>query len=87
MHKESHAEFLEEKTIGNVRLRLHCFDTSVGKRFAVDLSAYNDWAHQFKLLFFRGGLTLIEAETMFEQTAAYVAGYDWDSEEFIPQKA
>ncbi len=87
MHKESHAEYLEEKTKGNVRIRLHCFETSDGKRYGLEMSAFNESTGKFKLLFFRSGLTLLEGEAMFEQSTTFVSGYDWDAEEFVPQKA
>ena len=87
MHKESPAEYLEEKTKGNVRIRLHCYETTDEKRFGLELSAFNELTAKFKLLFFRSGLTLLEAETMFEQSAAFVSGYDWKFEEFVPQTA
>ncbi len=87
MRKESQTEFLEEKTKGNVRIRLHCFETTDGKRYGLELSAFNEMTAKYKLLFFRGGLTLRESEEMFEQTVAYVGEYDWDTEEFVPQKA
>lgn len=87
MHKESTVEFLEETMKDNIRVRLHCFDTLDGKRYALELSAYNELRANYKLLFFRGGLTLHEAEAMFEESVAFVDGYDWDTEEFISQKA
>ena len=87
MRKESQTEFLEEKSKGNVRIRLHSFETTDGKRFGVELSAFNLVTAKYKLLFFRGGLTLHEAEAMFEQTVAYIGEYDWDTEEFVPQLA
>ena len=87
MRKESQTEFLEEKTKGNVRIRLHCFETTDGKRYGLELSAFNEMTAKYKLLFFRSGLTLHEGEAMFEESASFVNGYNWDTEEFVPKSA
>lgn len=83
MHKDSHTDYLEEATKDNVRIRLHCFETTDGKRYGLELSVFNEMTSKYKLLFFRGGLTLHEAEAMFEESVAFVDGYDWDAEDFV----
>lgn len=83
MEQESETSQFEERLKGNVRIRLHCFGTAKGTRYGVELTAYNSWASQSKLLLFQGGMDQTDARVMFEEFAAHIRGFDWHADDFL----
>jgi hypothetical protein len=81
-HKSQISPF-EETLKGNVRIRLHCFDTDDCTKYGVELSAYNSWAGQWKLLLFQGGMDRTDADVMVEELAARIRGFDWHADDFL----
>ena len=53
---ETACRCLDETFKGVVRIRLYEYDTDAGRRQAIELTAWNSWAGQAKLISFSGGL-------------------------------
>lgn len=70
---------------GNVRIRLHGFDTAYGTRYGVELSAYDSSAGQWKLLLFKGGMDAEDAQPLLLGFANHIRGFDWQADAFLLQ--
>ena len=79
------AAFLEEKVNGNVRFRLHEFQTAGGPKYGVEVSAYSSFADQWKLQEFTAGMDLPAATELFDQLADAIGGYCWMDDEYLPK--
>jgi hypothetical protein len=67
-----------------VRIRLYEYDTLAGnKRYAVEVTAWNAWAGQAKILFVAGGLERRPARAGFKELAEHIRDYDWMEGEFV----
>ena len=79
------AAVLAEEHRGCLRIRLHRLGTNAGPFFGVEMSAWNGWAGQARLLVFTGGLTEAAAHRMFASVLAEVVDYDWTAGEVVPK--
>ena len=76
--------FIDESFKGNLRIRLHQLQTIDGSRTClVEISAWNAWAGQAKLLFARGGIELKDAKELFAFLTEHLRGYDWHDDEVL----
>lgn len=73
----------KEKVNGNVRFRLHEFQTASGPRFGIELSIYSSFADQWKLDQFTAGLELQAATELFDWVADTISGYSWLDDKFV----
>lgn len=75
---------LQEALRDNVRIRLHAFKTDSGEtRHTVELSAWNAWADQGKVIEAIGGIDLATAQEVFSIAAENIRGFDWVACEFV----
>jgi hypothetical protein len=74
---------LEEQHRGCLRIRLYRFGTDTGPTFGVEVSAWNGWAGQAKLLAFTGGFTEEAARGVFASVLSEVVDYDWMTGEVV----
>ena len=75
---------LAEALKGNARGRLHEYVTVDGNRWCLlEISAYNAWADQWKLLFAAGSVPRAEGEVIVRQFRDAIAGYSWHDDEFV----
>lgn len=73
---------LAEAVKGNARCRLHEYVTVHGERWCLlEISAYNAWADQWKLLFAAGCVPRAEGEAIVQQFRKFVRGYSWHDED------
>jgi hypothetical protein len=68
---------LDEAFRGVVRIRLYEYDTDVGRRQAIELTAWNSWAGQAKLISFSGGLDPAAARAAFDAASRDIETYSW----------
>jgi hypothetical protein len=76
-------DFRKETVNGNVRFRLHEFQTASGPRYGVEVSAYSSFADRWKLQQFTAGLDLQTAMQLFDRLAATIGGYCWMDDEYV----
>lgn len=75
---------LAEAVKGNARCRLHEYTTIQGDRQCLlEISAYNGWADQWKLLFAAGCVPRAEGEAIVRDFDKVVRGYSWHDEDFV----
>jgi hypothetical protein len=75
---------LAEAVNGNARCRLHEYVTVAGNRQCLlEISAYNRWADQWKLLFAAGCVPCAEGELIVQQFRDTVRGYSWHDKDFV----
>jgi hypothetical protein len=79
------ALFPRERVNGNVRFRLHRFQTDDGAKYGVEVSAYNRFADQWKLQQFIAGLDLQPATELFNELVGTVRGYCWIDDEYLTE--
>ena len=77
------ADFRKDTVNGNVRFRLHEFQTACGPRYGVELSAYSRFAERWKLQQFTAGLDLQAATELFDRLADTITGYCWMDDEYL----
>jgi hypothetical protein len=76
--------FIEESFKGNLRIRLHQFQSIDGSpRCVVEVSAWNGWAGQAKLLHALGAIELQDAKEIFAFLTERLRGYDWHDDEVL----
>lgn len=75
---------LAEAVKGNARCRLHEYVTITGNRQCLlEISAYNSWADQWKLLFAAGCIPRAEGEFVVQRFRENVRGYSWYTDNFV----
>ena len=68
----------------NLRIRLHQFQTIDGSLTClVEVSAWNEWAGQSKVLYALGGLELQDAKGLFATLTEHLLRYDWHEGAFL----
>ncbi|HUY89228.1 MAG TPA: hypothetical protein VMV10_10875 [Pirellulales bacterium] len=78
---------LAEAVNGNARRRLHEYVTVAGnRRCLLEISEYNGWADQWKVLFLAGCVPRAEAEFIVQRFRENVRGYSWHDEEFLVEE-
>ena len=76
--------FIDESFKGNLRFRLHRLQTIDGSLTClVEVSAWNAWAGQAKLLFAQGGIDLKDAKQLAAVLTEHLRGYDWHDDEVL----
>ena len=86
MDKRSQAAvgLIEESFKGNLRIRLHQLRTIDGSLACiVEVSAWNAWATQAKLLYAQGGICDEDARQLFAFLTEHLRGYDWHDDEVL----
>ena len=86
MDKQSQAAvgIIDESVKGNLRIRLHQLRTIDGSlTCVVEVSAWNAWAQQAKLLYAQGGIEVEHAKELFAFLTQHVRGYDWHDDEVL----
>lgn len=76
-------DFRKETVTGNVRFRLHEFQTARGQRYGVELSIYSRLADRWVLDQFTAGLDLQAATELFDWAADRISGYCWIDDKFV----
>jgi hypothetical protein len=75
---------LAEAIKGNARCRLHEYVTVNGdRRCLLEISAYNRWADQWKLLFAANCVPQAEGEFIVHQFREAIRGYSWHDDNFV----
>jgi hypothetical protein len=86
MDKQSQAVvgLIDESFKGNLRIRLHQLRTIDGSlTCVVEVSAWNAWAQQAKLLYAQGGIEVENARQLFAFLTEQLRGYDWQDDEVL----
>lgn len=75
---------LEERFKGNLRIRLYDFSNDVeSPAYLVDVTAWNTWAGQGKIVAVVGGIDLESAKRMLQEFTADISHYDWEKGEVV----
>ena len=78
------SDIIAEAVQGCLRFRVYEYETIDGKTLhGVEISAWNGWAGQFKLLFFEGGVNCHEALAGMKQLRKMLVDYDWMSGDYV----
>lgn len=81
---ELDVSIIREAHRGCVRLRWYEYDSAAGRKQAIEVSAWNSWAGQAKLLFVTTGLGIDAASACFHELAHSIRDFDWMEGEFAP---
>jgi hypothetical protein len=75
---------IDEALRGCVRIRLHEIVTFDGqKTYGIEVTAWNAWVAQPKLLSFVGGLSRKDARHTFRGLSRHIQDFDWMEGEFV----
>jgi hypothetical protein len=74
--------FREEKK-GNIRVRLHEIPGERSKMYVLEVSAYSNFAEDWKILDLIGSFDLQTATALFEKLASGIRGYSWVDDELL----
>lgn len=76
---------LDETFKGVVRIRLYEYGTDAGRRQAIELTAWNSWAGQAKLISFSGGMDPATARAAFDAASRNIETYSWMEGDLVYQ--
>ena len=78
------SNIIAETFQGCLRFRVYEYETITGQnQHGVEISAWNQWAKQFKVLFFEGGVTSNEAIEGVKELRRILIDYDWMNGDYV----